>query len=592
MSGSGDISRAVRDGLRQARGYSLLAFLLALIGVFLVYPIALTVGGAVTEHREDGTTRFTLSHLALVLQDPGFRECLFNSLRMALTTTTVCLLIAVPLAVLTAKFVFPLKPVFGALILVPLILPPFVGAIGMQALMGREGAFSTLAGGLFGAKFDFLGHAKFWGCVLVDSLHLYPIIYLNAAAALANLDPALEEAADNLGCGPWRRFLTITLPLIRPGVFAGATIVFIWSFTELGTPLIFDYTRVLPVQVFFKLKEVEASPEPYALVIVMLAVSVTLYVAGKYLLAGRAYPMYAKASRAATETRLTGARGLLAAGAFGGVTLLALMPHAGVVLTAMTAPGKWYASVLPTEVTGRNFVKALSHPEAFTSIVNSLKLSLAAVAIAVGFGLLASYVIVRTRVRGRGLLDAACMLPLAVPGIVVAFGYVAMSLGWPFRAREGGWAPLSFVSVLGGSPAPFLLIVAAYAFRRMPYIVRSTVAGLEQTSGELEEAAMNLGAGRVRAVRAVILPLIMANLVAGCLLAFSFSMLAVSEPLLLAQAQKDFPITKAIYSFLNRLGDGPFIASAMGVWGMALLAVTLVGASILLGKKLGSIFRV
>lgn len=103
---------------------------------------------------------------------------------------------------------------------------------------------------------------------------------------------------------------------------------------------------------------------------------------------------------------------------------------------------------------------------------------------------------------------------------------------------------------------------------------------------------MNLGAGRVYAVRRVILPLIVANLVAGGLLAFSFSMLAVSEPLILAQQQSQFPITRAIYAFLNRLGDGVYIASAMGVWGMALLAVTLIGASIVLGKKLGSIFRV
>jgi iron(III) transport system permease protein len=206
------------------------------------------------------------------------------------------------------------------------------------------------------------------------------------------------------------------------------------------------------------------------------------------------------------------------------------------------------------------------------------------------FALFAAYVIVRTPIRGgaRQVLDAMCMLPLAVPGIVVAFGYVAMTLRWPFG--EGN--PLSFISVLGNHPAPLVLIAIAFGIRRMPYIVRSAVAGLEQTSGELEEAAMNLGASRFYAVRKVILPLITANIVAGCLLAFSFSMLAVSEPLLMAQQQSQFPITKAIFSFANRLADGPYIASAMGVWGMALLAVTLVGASILLGKKMGSIFRV
>jgi iron(III) transport system permease protein len=145
---------------------------------------------------------------------------------------------------------------------------------------------------------------------------------------------------------------------------------------------------------------------------------------------------------------------------------------------------------------------------------------------------------------------------------------------------------------MAASPNPIPLLIAAYAIRRMPYIVRSAVAGLEQTSGELEEAAVNLGASRLRAVRKVILPLIAANLIAGGLLVFSFSMLEVSDSIILAQRTEHAPITKAILEFSNRLGDGMYVASALGVWGMALLTVTIFASSILLGKKLGSIFRV
>ncbi len=593
----------LRTLLRLASAYALWSVLMLILAVLLIYPIILTVRGAIVEKLHDGSTHFTLKHISIALSDPGIRECLFNSVRMAITTTTLCILVAVPLAILSAKYIYPLKVVFNALILVPLILPPFVGAIGMSALLGREGAINAVLGNLGIGAIDFLGESKFWGCVVVDALHLYPIIYLNAAAALANLDPALEEAADNLGCGHWKKLFTITLPLIRPGVFAGATIVFIWELTELGTPVIFDYTRVMSVQVFNKLKEVEASPEPYALVIIMLVLAISLYAIGKYLLAGKAYAMYSKASRAARETRLAGLKAWLATGAFLLVTCCALLPHFGVIMTAFSSPGQWYQSVLPKSFTIHNFQEALSHPDAFGSIVNSLKLSAAAVVMAAVFGLLAAYVIVRTPIKGRHALDAMCMLPLAVPGIVVAFGYVAMSLQWPFgdaALHIPLWGEhalnippfLSFIRILGNAPAPMILIAVAYAIRRMPYIVRSAVSGLEQTSGELEEAAMNLGATRFVAVRKVILPLITANIVAGCLLAFSFAMLAVSEPLLMAQQQSQFPITKAILSFANRLADGPFIASAMGVWGMMLLAVTLVGASILLGKKMGSIFRV
>jgi iron(III) transport system permease protein len=147
------------------------------------------------------------------------------------------------------------------------------------------------------------------------------------------------------------------------------------------------------------------------------------------------------------------------------------------------------------------------------------------------------------------------------------------------------------VDVVGATPNPMPLLVVAYAVRRLPYVVRSTVAGLEQVHVELEEAASVFGSRTVGTLRRVIVPLIAANLVAGGLLAFSFAMLEVSDSLVLAQQERFYPITKAIYSFAERLGDGVAIACGMGVWGMLLLTVTLVGASLLLGKSLGAIFR-
>lgn len=573
--------------------HALLAGLVALLLLTLVYPILLTVKGAFITHTPEGD-RFTITNLTLLLSDPTLVNGLLNSIYLAAASTALSIILALPLAVVGARYRYPGKTLFNAVILVPLILPPFVGAIGMQALMGRQGAMNAL----LGTDFDFLGQAKFWGVAIVNALHLYPVIYLNATASIANLDPALEEAADNLGAGPGRRFFRIMLPLIRPGLFAGATIVFIYALTEVGTPLVFDYTQVTPVQIFVRLKAVESSAEPYALTVVMLALALVIYGLGKFVFGRAGYAMYSKASRAGGERALPGPWGWVVAGSFLLVTVLAVLPHIGVILTALSAPAAWYRSVLPTRWTLSNFEQALSHPDAFASIVNSIKLSAASVVLNTMLGLLVAYVIVRTRVRGRGLLDALCMLPLAVPGLVLAFGYVAMSLQWPFRGDLNLFGLVTlpplfpWVSVFGSDPNPIPLLIVVYAVRRLPYVVRSTVSGLEQTSGELEEAAMNLGASRITAVRKVIVPLIAANLIAGGLLAFSFAMLAVSEPLVMAQSPADYPITTAIYGFLNRMGDGPNIASAMGVWGMALLAVTLVGASVLLGKKLGSIFRV
>lgn len=564
--------------------YGLLALCLGLLVVSLVYPIILTVRGGFAVDPKDFSKGFTLVHVRMIFEDPTLRAGLFNSFKIAACTTLGATLIALPLAVLAASYKFPGKAFFSAAVLVPMILPPFVGAMGVRALMGREGAVNAL----LGTHFDFLGNAKFLGVVALQSLSLYPIIFLNATAALANLDPALDEAAENLGAGFWKRFFRITLPLIRPGLFAGATIVFIWSFTELGTPLMFDLKQVTPVQVFEGLKEVESSARPYALVVVMLTCAITLYLLGKVVFGRKGYAMYTKAARAASEQPLTGVAGWAAAGAFALVSLLAVGPHIGVLLTSVTSPGQWYHTTLPAHYTMSHFQQALAGTDSFGAIANSFKLAAAAMVVDILFGIIIAYIVVRTNVRGRWLLDALCMLPLAVPGLVLAFGFTAMSLKWPFA--KGG--PLDMFAIFAADPNPALFLIIAYSVRRLPYMVRSSIAGLEQTSGELEEAAINLGASRLMAVRKVIVPLIMANLIAGGLLVFSFSMLEVSDSLILAQQQDDFPITKAILAFTERLGDGPYIACALGAWGMALLTVTLFSASLLLGKKLGSIFRV
>jgi iron(III) transport system permease protein len=235
---------------------------------------------------------------------------------------------------------------------------------------------------------------------------------------------------------------------------------------------------------------------------------------------------------------------------------------------------------LPESLTLHHFEQALGHNMALPSIQNSLKYAGLAVLLDLVLGVAIAYVVVRTNLVGRQFLDALAMLPLAVPGLVLAFGYLAMT-------QEG-----KLFDFLNPVRDPLILLVIAYAVRRLPYVVRSAAAGFQQTSVTLEEAAQNLGASPLRALRKVTLPLIAANLVAGGLLAFSFAMLEVSDSLLLAQRQQDFPITKAIYELYQLLGEGRFIASALGVWAMVFLGVTILGASMVLGKKLGAIFRV
>jgi iron(III) transport system permease protein len=388
----------------------------------------------------------------------------------------------------------------------------------------------------------------------------------------------MEEAAQNLGCTGLRRFWRITLPLIHPGLFAGCTIVFIWVFTELGTPLVFDYSRVMSVQVFYGLGAMGGNPLPYTIVAVMLAASVLIYAVGKGVFGRSGHAMMAKATSAGGPRALPGAKAWLCTAAFCAVTFIAVLPHLGVVLIASSRD--WYATVLPRGLTLGNYRAALGHEMTVPAIANSLKYASVSTVIDVFLGVAIAYVVVRTRIAGRGVLDFLSMLPLAVPGIVLAFGYLAMS-------QEG-----RFFHFINPVRNPTVLLIIAYSLRRLPYVVRSAAAGFQQTSVTLEEAAENLGCPPFKAMIKVTLPLIAANLMAGALLAFAFAMLEVSDSIILAQKMVYFPITKAILELFQLLGDGKFLACALGVWAMVFLGTMVAGVSLLLGRRLGAIFRV
>jgi iron(III) transport system permease protein len=375
-----------------------------------------------------------------------------------------------------------------------------------------------------------------------------------------------------------------------PGLFAGGTIVFIWSFTELGTPLIMNYQRCTPVQVFDALKEIGSNPFPYALVFVMLVASLSLYTISKLTFGRSSYAMQAKATVQASTEKMTGFRGLLVLLPFVIVTFLALLPHVGVVLTSFAQPGSWYKTVLPEQFTVSNYNEALGHSMTVGSIRNSLLFSSLAVLFNLFLGIAIAFVVVRSDLRLRGVLDTLAMLPLAVPGIVMAFGYLAISSN---LAKIPAVKDSPFLKTLFDVQTnPTLFLVVAYSIRRLPYMVRSAVAGLQQTSVTLEEASQNLGASSLTTIKRITVPLIFANLIAGAMLAFAFSMLEVSDSLMLAQRQDYWPITKTIYELFQLIGTGKYIASALGVWAMLFLGVTILGASLILGKKLGAIFRV
>jgi len=551
----------------------LLTFIILFLGLFFVYPMARSLAQSVFFEG-----KFTLQFLASIFTNSSLRAGLINSLLIGLYTTLATTIVALPMAWIFIRYSFPGKGLMNGLVLVPMVMPPFVGALGMKYIFARCGSLNLILAKLGLPMVDWLGAGGMTGVVLLEVLHLYPIMFLNVSAALANVDPAMEEAGKCLGGSPWRVFRKITFPLLLPGYFAGAVIVFIWSFMDPGTPLVFEFRNCVPVQIFDHLNDMNVNPVGYALVVLALFVAITSFALSKWASGRKTIISSGKGATVSSEKKSERWQLVMIYTFLGLLTSVALLPHLSVLLVSLS--DKWFMTVFPESFTLKYFKLAVTHNLAASSIRNSLLLSSFATLVDIIIGLVLGYLLVRKKSKLTGWIDTLVMLPLAVPGIVLGFGYIACFRGWSFG---------SFT--LNPQINPFPLLIICYSIRRLPYVVRSAYAGFKQLSESLEEAARNLGATGFRVARKISVPLISSNLLAGAIIAFSFAMFEVGSSLVLAFKEQDYPIAKAIYVLNMRLTDGPNIASAMGILGMILLAVSLIVTGMILGKRMGELFR-
>lgn len=577
----------MRNGWKFYAGYGAV---IAFLALFLLYPVIYILQGSVVIE-EQGVRHWTLLFFKLFAQSPLMWKCLANSLLLAALTTLFCTLIALPLAAVFARYDFPLKTLWQALLMAPLILPPFVGAIGIEQLLGRFGALNHFLG-LVGPgvthphPVDWLGSGGFCGVVIMQSLHLFPIFFLNLSAALANINPSMKEAARCLGASRSHIFRTVTLPLLKPALFAGGVIVFVWAFTDLGTPLIFGFYKVVAVQIFDRVTETGFNPFGYTLVVVVLLVTLGLFFWSRRVLARQDYVSQSKASTGEELIVLRGKPRVWLMFALSSLCVVTLLPHASVVVQSLS--GKWFMSALPNEWTLSHFKEIFTLSQTLTGIKNSFLYAGLSAMVDVVLGVMIAYWIARREFVGKALLDALTVLPLALPGIVLAFGYVA-AFNIPREWHGYDLRPLK--SWIDPRENPFLLLVISYSVRRLPYMVRATHAGLQQVSVSLEEASRNLGATPFVTLRRIVLPLLKGNILAGAVLTFAFAFLEVSDSLILAMKERFYPVTKTIWALMGRIEPGSAsVACALGVLGMAMLFASFYLATRLLGKKMGTLF--
>ena len=546
----------------------LFLLLIGLLSIFILYPILQVMYATFTQ---DGSP--TLAHFFNFFERELFREALWNSLFAGLMAVLIGSLIGLPLAFFTVKYDFPGRSVVQTLGILPLVMPPFVGAIAMQLVLGRSGLVNLLLLRWFGATVPFMEGLT--GVIIVQSLHYFPFILLNASAALANVDESLEAAGQNLGARGFRLFRKITLPLMMPGYAAGALLVFIKTVDDLGTPLMLNYTNMLAPQAYLRITNIGFEDKAgYVIATIMVLLSLlSLWIAMKHL-ARSEYATVQPSSSQAGPKRAMGWKltGILC---FCGLALaISLIPQIGIFLLSFAKV--WSFSLLPQSYTLANYAEIFVQTPHF--VWNTLLYCLLAAGIDVALGALIAYLLVRGRIPGKGLLDLIATLPLAIPGVVLAIGYLRV-----FHTLE--------IPLLGGSlTSSWFILVIAYSVRRLPYTLRSCHAAMLQIHESYEEAAMNLGASRRRTFFKIVLPMMVGGMVAGGVISFITSSVELSSTMMLVPKNEYGPLSFGIYVYMqSAVGRGP--GACLGVVAILLVAAGTYGVNRIFRDGSGTAFK-
>ena len=535
--------------------------------VFLVYPLLRIFYDAFS----DDAGRITLANFVAFARDPFYVRSLVNSLLLGLGTVVATSVVGFAVAFLLVRFDFVGRNLFSYLTLIPIISPPLVGVLGFTFIMGRAGTVNVLLE-------DWLGLARpinfvygLHGVLLVETLHLFPMITLNVVDALAKIDPALEEAAESVGARAWTTWRTITLPLTTPGYVAGALLVFIWTFSDFATPLVLGVHDLLASQAYLNIVQfVDRRIFRMGIVIsaLMVVLAVVFLVAARQYVAIKDYSSLAYSRIARRRLAPLGQAGVVAFLSL--VMLLSFIPYLGVGLASV---GKgWSLTPFPVQYTLQYFERVIV--EAPKYIVNSFLYSGLAVLGCVAIGVPIAWILARTRLPGRDVLDGLNTLILAIPGTAIGIAYVrAFHVALPGLDR--------------GLTSFWVILPLVLAIRRLPYTVRGSYASLLLVHPAMEEAAASVGARGLRAFGDVTLPLIWRGVLVGSLFSFTTSLQEASAVLFLSLGGWE-TITVGIFSFY--IAGSANEAAALGAILILVAAVSVVVINRIAGARMGGMF--
>ena len=536
------------------------------IALFLLIFLAVPIFQVFYVSFLDQNGHFTLLNFYDFFQNALFIESFYNSFYVASMSVVLASVFALPLAYFTSRFNFRGSVIIQSLGFIPLIMPPFVGAVAMKLLFGSNGSINLILNDWFGFKIPFMEGLN--GVIFVESLHYFPFILINLITSLNNIDRTMEESAQSLGSKGFGLFRRIVLPLSMPGYVAGASLVFLKVFDDLGTPLLLDVNNMLAPQAYLRISSIGINdPMGYVIGVILVLTSIAAVYVAKLALGGKDYSMLQKGGGGMIKRDFLPYQKYLAYFVVFFILFLVLSPH--IALTLLSFGTIWSFSVLPDAFTVQHY-KAVFENSVF--IKNTMLYCSIAAFIDVVLAFFISYIVLRTKIIGRQLLDYIAMSALAIPGLVLGIGYLrtfySINLPWDNTPLASWW----------------FMIVIILAVRRLPYALRACNAVLMQISKYLEESAESLGAQKISIFRKILIPLMTGGLLAGFITSFSTATVELSATIMLVSTESEAPLAYAIYSYMQTAaGRGP--GAAFGLIGVLIVAIGTYLSQLIIEKK-------
>ena len=476
--------------------YVLAIPLVLILLVYIVFPMIATVFTSA----EDGGAAYA------DFVSGNSRQALVLSVGISLASVLTAGVVGTGLAVLLTRFSFPGRSVLKVFALLPLALPPLIGALSFYYLYGTSGIIPRVLAEVTGVPASSLSFDGVAGVMLVHTLTMYPYFYLSVSAGLSGSDASLEEAAMNLGASRSTMWRTVLLPMLTPALVSGALLTFMVSMASFTAPQFYN-VNTLTMRIVAA-KTSGAYDLAAAQSTVLSVVSILFLLLMRWYQNRRLTRSMSKGTPQTVKTVQGILPQILAAIGSAVIVLVLAAPVAAIVLLAFTVNGTWTTQIIPPEYTLQNFIDIFTEPRSLRPLLVSSQMSAVAMVASIVVGVLTAWVIARWKGKGAGVLDLMIMLPWALPGTVVGINIVtAFASPTPFNLGQ----------VFIGS---LWILPLAYFIRFVPLVFRNAAASLAQIDPSVEEAAQNLGAGPLRTLRTITLPLMARGVIAGALLAF------------------------------------------------------------------------